>query len=60
VGFEASVRVPLSVGFMVNYTNTYKIIVAVMPGNSKRWQPPFIFLSEYQNGVRSRSKLIKK
>jgi hypothetical protein len=28
VGFEASVRVPLLVGFMVHYTSRYKIILS--------------------------------
>ena len=30
VEFEASVRVPLLVGFMVHYTGRYKIILAAM------------------------------
>ena len=34
VGFEASVRVPLLVGFMVHYISRYKIILAAIPGNS--------------------------
>jgi hypothetical protein len=34
VGFEASVRIPFLVDFMVHYTSSYKIILAAMLGDS--------------------------
>ncbi|HEU4822845.1 MAG TPA: hypothetical protein VFS97_05410 [Nitrososphaeraceae archaeon] len=34
VGFEAWARVPFLVGFMIQYTSRYKIILAAMTGNS--------------------------